>query len=121
MTRTTPELAPLLQREDVWPLRMPTYDDVGVQHAAYAEDLQWNRVSSLESSGPKSRVFTTRPTRPLFPSSDRKSDVVNFSQILFTSSQTGRYLEFDRAVIERYSFERGSRLTQKTLSMQIYK
>ncbi|GBO01060.1 hypothetical protein AVEN_98152-1, partial [Araneus ventricosus] len=44
MTRTTPELAP--------PLQTPN-----VQQAPYTADLQWNRVSDLEPSGPKAETL----------------------------------------------------------------
>ncbi|GBN98974.1 hypothetical protein AVEN_44470-1 [Araneus ventricosus] len=58
MARTTPELAPPLQtstphqREDAWPPLM-------IQSGAgpYSADLQWNRVSSLEPSGPKAETL----------------------------------------------------------------
>ncbi|GBL77912.1 hypothetical protein AVEN_143246-1 [Araneus ventricosus] len=54
MTRTTPELAPPLQtfaphhREELW---LPI-SDLTCSRPIYTVDLQWNRVSNLEPSGP---------------------------------------------------------------------
>ncbi|GBM34840.1 hypothetical protein AVEN_208042-1 [Araneus ventricosus] len=54
MTRTTPELAPALQtsaphqREDV----CPSTQDLACNRPP-TTDLQWNRVSNLEPSGPE--------------------------------------------------------------------
>ncbi|GBM86744.1 hypothetical protein AVEN_198513-1 [Araneus ventricosus] len=54
MTRTTPELAPLLQtsashqREDV----SSTKSDLACTRPIYTADLQWNQVSNLEVCGP---------------------------------------------------------------------
>ncbi|GBN72374.1 hypothetical protein AVEN_108531-1 [Araneus ventricosus] len=59
MTRTTSELAPLLQTSephqqvDVW---LPEYDLI-CNKPAYTADLQWNRVSNLELSGPKAEIL----------------------------------------------------------------
>ncbi|GBM64818.1 hypothetical protein AVEN_178550-1 [Araneus ventricosus] len=56
MTRTQPELAPAPLRTSAPHLRedvcLPTYD-LPCNGPAYAADLQWNRVSSLEPSSPE--------------------------------------------------------------------
>ncbi|GBN26805.1 hypothetical protein AVEN_111358-1 [Araneus ventricosus] len=52
MTRTTPELAPLLSRGG----RGHYMHEFGVQQAPTA-DLQWNRVSDLQPSGPRVRTL----------------------------------------------------------------
>ncbi|GBL78778.1 hypothetical protein AVEN_65318-1 [Araneus ventricosus] len=79
MTKSTHELTPLLQtstahqQEDIWP---PTYDDLAPYDLApYVNDttdLQWNRVSNLETIWLRGRHLTIR--LPLPP--DRKTDVI---------------------------------------------
>ncbi|GBN78905.1 hypothetical protein AVEN_31800-1 [Araneus ventricosus] len=63
MTKTTPGVAPQAyaphQREDVWP---PPSDLTGrrsqwAKIAQYTTDLQWNRVSNLQPSGPEVKTL----------------------------------------------------------------
>ncbi|GBN42187.1 hypothetical protein AVEN_174954-1, partial [Araneus ventricosus] len=59
MTRTTPELAPPSPNFHATPTggRLTTTYDFSVQQAPYTADLQWNRVSNLEPSGPKAETL----------------------------------------------------------------
>ncbi|GBM32702.1 hypothetical protein AVEN_223479-1 [Araneus ventricosus] len=63
ITRTTPSLqiSTAHQRGDVWP---PMYD-LAYSGPTHKTDLQWNRVSGLESPA-RGRHLTIRPPRPHF-------------------------------------------------------
>ncbi|GBO22631.1 hypothetical protein AVEN_181599-1 [Araneus ventricosus] len=60
MSRTTPELAPLSPNCHATPTRgrlAINYVRFNVQWAPYTADLQWNRVSNLEPSGPRAETL----------------------------------------------------------------
>ncbi|GBM96095.1 hypothetical protein AVEN_212491-1 [Araneus ventricosus] len=68
MTRTTPELAPTSphQREGVWP---STYG-LTSNRPIYTADLQWNRVSNLEPSGPEAEKLSPGHCAHLYKGSE---------------------------------------------------
>ncbi|GBM75666.1 hypothetical protein AVEN_45554-1 [Araneus ventricosus] len=59
MTRTTPELAPPSPNFHATPTggRLATTYDLACNRPPYTADLQWNRVSNLEPSGPKAETL----------------------------------------------------------------
>ncbi|GBN35283.1 hypothetical protein AVEN_125580-1 [Araneus ventricosus] len=82
MTKTTPELATPSPSFRITPAggrlataydlasttpaggRLATAYDLASTRPTYTVDLQWNRVSSLEPSGPGSQELKTRPSQP---------------------------------------------------------